>query len=94
MLHYHLYNLTVTKLLPSTNLTPLRSLFVSRANSKGLSEPITYGRSSGADTLTPDGSLTMHMLLQGTPMPLTPGLTPVLGLQVNRLTTNIVTYVL
>ena len=64
----------VTKLLPSTNLTTPRSLFVSQDITKGVSVPIPYGISPGANTLTPDGYLTRQVVLQGNPMPLTPGL--------------------
>ena len=67
-------NHTVTKMLPSTNLTPTRSLVVIQYTTKGVYAPIPYGRSTGSDTLTPDGSLTGNMVLQGKPMPLTPGL--------------------
>ena len=94
MFHYHLENHTVTKLLPSTNLTPPRSLVVIQANIKAVLEPITYGRRPGDNTLTPDSSLTRLMALQRNPTPLTTGPTPVPVHQVTNLTTTIVTYVL
>ena len=56
--------------------------------------PIPYVRSPGAGTLTPDGYITRQMVLQGNPMALTPGSTPVSGRQVTRLTTAIVICVL
>ena len=56
-------NNTVVKMLPSTNIIPPRSLFVTQATTKGLSAPKRYGRNPGADTLTPDDSLTSHVLL-------------------------------
>ena len=67
-------NHTVTKLLPSTNTTPTKSLVVSQDNIKGILAPIPYGQSPGANTLTPDGYITRQVVLQGNPMPLTPGL--------------------
>ena len=84
----------VTKLLPSTNLTPPRRLVGSQANTKGVLAPITYGHSYGANTLPPDGYLTRFMVLQGNPIPRTPDRTPVLVRQVVSLTTTIVNYVL
>ena len=57
-------NHTVTKLLPSTNLTPPRSLVVSQDTTKGISAPIPYIFSPGANTLTPDGYLTRQVVLQ------------------------------
>ena len=81
-------------MLPSTNLAPPKSLVVSQATDRGGLAPIPYGRSPGANTLTPDGSLTRMMVLQGNPMPLRSGLTPVPDHQVNNLTATIVTYVL
>ena len=82
------------KLLPSTNLTTSKSLVSSQATTKGILAPITYGRSPGANTLTPESSLTRLMVLQGNPTPLTPDHTPVPGHQVICLKTTIVTYVL
>ena len=67
-------NNTVTKLLPSTNLTPPRSLDVNQDVTKGLFLPIPYGLSPGAYILTPYSSLTRQVVLQVNPMPLTPGL--------------------
>ena len=67
-------NHTVTKLLPSTNLTTLRILVFSQATTKGLSEPIHYRRSPGYYTLIPDGYITRQVVLQGNPMPITPGI--------------------
>ena len=69
------------------------SLVVSQATTKGLSVPITYGRSPVANNLTPDGYLTRLMVLQGNLTPLTPGITTVPGRQVPSLTETIVIYV-
>ena len=87
-------NHTVMKLLPSTNLTHTRSLVVSKDTTKGILEPIPYRRSPGANTLIPDGSLNVHVVLQGNPMPLTPGLHSSTGHQVTSLISTIVNYVL
>ena len=51
-------NHMVTKLLPSTNLTPPRNLNVTQATTKGVLVSIPYGRSPSTNTLTPDSSLT------------------------------------
>ena len=67
-------NHTVTKLLPSTNLTPPSSLVVSQATTKGISAPIPYRHSPGANTLKLDGSLTRQLVLQVNQIPLTSGL--------------------
>ena len=56
-------NNMVTKLLPSTNLTPQGILDVSQAKTKDILAPIPYGRSPGADNLTPDSSLTSQVVL-------------------------------
>ena len=56
-------NNMVTKLLPSTNITPQGILDVSQAKTKGLSAPIPYGCSPGADKITPDSSLTSQVVL-------------------------------
>ena len=69
-------------------------MVVSQDTKKGLLTPIPYGRSTGANTLTPDGYPTRFMVLQGNPAPLTPGCTSVPGHQVTILTATIVTYVL
>ena len=92
--HYHIENHTVTKLLPDTYPTPPMSMVVIQATTKGVSVPIPHGRSPGADTLTPHGSLTRLAVLQVNPTPLTPGPTPVPDHWVTNLTTPIVTYVL
>ena len=60
-------NHTVTKILPSNNLTPIRSLVVSQAVTKGLLASILYGRSTGDDTLTPYSYLTRQVMLQRKP---------------------------
>ena len=62
------------KLLPSTNLTTPRILIGSQATTKGIYAPIPYGRSYGAKNLTLHDSITRQMVLQGNPMPLTPGI--------------------
>ena len=80
-----------TKLLPSTNLTPPMSLVVSQATTNGISVSITYRRSTGDNTLTPETSLTRLIVLQGNPTTPTPGRTTVPGRQVTSLTTTIVT---
>ena len=82
------------KLFPSTNITPPRSLVVRQATTKGISLPLPYGHTPGANTLTSDGSLTRFMVLQVKLTPLTPGRTPVPGLQITSLTDTTVTLVL
>ena len=51
-------NHMVTKLLPSTNLTPPRILVVRQATAKGVLAPIPYERSNGSKTLTLESYLT------------------------------------
>ena len=51
------------KLLPSSNLIAPRSLFVKQATTKGLPAPIPYDHNPGANTLTPDSSFTMQVVL-------------------------------
>ena len=70
------------------------SLVVSKATTIGLLAPVPHGRSTGANTLTPDGSLTRLMVFQCNPTHLTPGLTPVPDHQVTGLTATIFTHVL
>ena len=52
---------------------------------------VPYVRSTGADTLTPDGSITRQVVLQGNPISLTPGLHSGTGTSGNKPTTTIVT---
>ena len=84
-------NHTVTKLLPSTNLAPPKRLVFSQDTTKGILATISYRHIPGDNTLTPGGSLTMMMVLQVNPTPLTPGLTPVPDRKVTSLTDTIVT---
>ena len=65
---------TIKKILPSTKLSPPRSLYVSLAITEGVSAPVPYGISPSANTLTPESSITRQVVLQGNTMPLTPGL--------------------
>ena len=76
-------NNTVTKLLPSTNLTTPRRLNVSKANTKGILKPVPYRRSTIDNNLTPESSITRQVVLQGKPMPLKPGLHSITGLSGN-----------
>ena len=36
---------------------------VSQDTTKGISEPLSYGHNTGADTLTPDSSITRQVVL-------------------------------
>ena len=56
-------NNTVVKLLPSTNIILPRSLFFTHATNRGISAPKHYGPNPDANTLTPDGSITRHVVL-------------------------------
>ena len=51
------------KLLPSSNLIPPRSLLLTQDITKGLLVPKPYVQNPGANTLTPDSSLTRQVVL-------------------------------
>ena len=61
----------VTKILSSNNLTHPRIMDVSQATTKGMLVPVPYRCIPGTNTLTTVSSITMQVVLQGNPMPLT-----------------------
>ena len=61
----------LTKLLPSNNLTHPRIMDVSQDTTKGMSVPVPYVHIPVTNTLTTGSSITMKVVLQGNPMPLT-----------------------